>query len=91
MRSGEPAGEPPGESRSLPTGGPKGRAAGFAREWKALEPGTSSRLVPSAFIYLAYAIDAAARKKAFDAEYGDWTAAQNARFEAHGRSSSQGQ
>ena len=26
----------------------------------------------------------AARKKAFEAEYGDWIAEQNARFEAHG-------
>ncbi|HRH86286.1 MAG TPA: type II toxin-antitoxin system prevent-host-death family antitoxin [Rubrivivax sp.] len=26
----------------------------------------------------------AARKKAFEAEYGDWVVAQNARFEAHG-------
>jgi prevent-host-death family protein len=26
----------------------------------------------------------AARKKAFEAEYGDWIAAQNARFETHG-------
>lgn len=26
----------------------------------------------------------AARKKAFEAEYGDWIAAQNARFEKHG-------
>lgn len=26
----------------------------------------------------------AARKKAFEAEFGDWIAAQNARFEAHG-------
>jgi hypothetical protein len=28
--------------------------------------------------------DRAARKKAFEAEFGDWIAAQNARFEAHG-------
>ena len=26
----------------------------------------------------------AARKKAFEAEFGEWMAAQNARFEAHG-------
>lgn len=26
----------------------------------------------------------AARKKAFEAEFGDWIAAQNARFETHG-------
>jgi hypothetical protein len=26
----------------------------------------------------------AARKKAFEAEFGDWIAAQKARFEAHG-------
>jgi PHD/YefM family antitoxin component YafN of YafNO toxin-antitoxin module len=26
----------------------------------------------------------AARKQAFEAEYGDWIAAQNARFETHG-------
>jgi PHD/YefM family antitoxin component YafN of YafNO toxin-antitoxin module len=26
----------------------------------------------------------AARRKAFEAEYGDWIATQNARFEAHG-------
>ncbi len=26
----------------------------------------------------------AARRKAFEAEYGDWLAAQNARFETHG-------
>lgn len=26
----------------------------------------------------------AARKKAFEAEYGDWIAVQNARFETHG-------
>ena len=26
----------------------------------------------------------AARRKAFEAEYGDWIAAQNARFETHG-------
>lgn len=26
----------------------------------------------------------AARKKAFEADFGDWIAAQNARFEAHG-------
>lgn len=30
------------------------------------------------------AADRAARKKAFEAEFGDWIAAQNARFEAHG-------
>ena len=28
--------------------------------------------------------DRATRKKAFEAEFGDWIAAQNARFEAHG-------
>jgi len=28
--------------------------------------------------------DRATRKKAFEAEFGDWIAAQNARFDAHG-------
>jgi PHD/YefM family antitoxin component YafN of YafNO toxin-antitoxin module len=28
--------------------------------------------------------DRATRKKAFETEFGDWIAAQNARFEAHG-------
>lgn len=29
-------------------------------------------------------VDRASRRKAFEAEYGDWIAAQNARFEADG-------
>lgn len=58
--------------------------------WKqALRPGQIDTLVLSAEQYEALrsqhtAAGRAARKKAFEAEFGDWIVAQNARFETHG-------
>jgi hypothetical protein len=52
-------------------------------------PLSSASLILSTEQYQAlqaahYRVGLAARKKAFEAEFGEWIAAQNARFEAHG-------
>jgi PHD/YefM family antitoxin component YafN of YafNO toxin-antitoxin module len=53
------------------------------------KPGQIDTMILSAEQYQAlqanhYKASRAARKKAFEAEFGDWIAAQNVRFETHG-------